>query len=74
MLWKSEDEVTRMVADPAARESISHELADIAIYVLLPADATGIKMGSAIRNKLALNAKKYPVDRARRSAAKYNRV
>lgn len=42
---------------------ISQEIADIAIYLFLLADATGIDLGPAIRSKLVVNAQKYPVDR-----------
>ena len=74
MLWKSEDDVASMLDDPASKEHMRQEIADIAIYLFLLAGATGIELASAIRSKLALNAQKYPVDRARGSSAKYTEL
>ena len=45
--------------------SVGHEMADIAIYLLSIADVTGIDLKSAIKAKLVLNERKYPVNHCR---------
>jgi NTP pyrophosphatase (non-canonical NTP hydrolase) len=56
------------------RESISEEIADIAIYLTELADILGIDLTTAMEAKLAKNAAKYPVEQARGSAAKYTEL
>lgn len=71
-LWKNPDEVTERVA--SHREAISEEIADIAIYLTELADNLGIDLVAAMEAKLAKNAAKYPVEKARGNAAKYNEL
>lgn len=59
---------------PARREQMAQELADILIYCVAFADATGIDIPAAMESKLALNARKYPADKARGSAKKYDEL
>jgi dCTP diphosphatase len=53
------------------RQEVSHELADTFVYLLRLAEVTGIDLIQAANNKIALNALKYPVDKAKGSNAKY---
>lgn len=46
------------------------EVADVAIYLLLFCHETGIDLRQAIADKIAINEKKYPVDKARGRADK----
>ena len=71
-LWKNPEEVTARVE--SHREAISDEIADIAIYLTELADNLGIDLADAMEAKLAKNAAKYPVEKARGSAAKYNEL
>lgn len=73
-LWKDDAEIAAALADPAYRERVAHELADVQVFLLLLAQATGIALDDAVRRKLALNAQKYPVDKARGSAKKYDEL
>jgi dCTP diphosphatase len=57
-------------ADVRARTQ--EELADILLYLIRFADKAGIDLQEAAERKLALNAKKYPVDRFKGSDKKYN--
>lgn len=50
------------------------ELADVFLYVLRLADRLGIDLVEAAHRKMALNAEKYPVDRARGRADKYTEL
>jgi len=43
-------------------ERVRNELADVAIYCLSMANATGIDLSQSILNKLTTNAKKYPAE------------
>lgn len=70
--WKSADE-----SEKAARErrtEISHEIADIAIYLIELADNLGIDLIGAIKEKMTINETKYPIRKARGSAAKYSEL
>ena len=71
-LWKNPEEVTARVE--SHREAISEEIADIAIYLSELADNLGIDLADAMEAKLAKNAAKDQVEKARGSAAKYNEL
>lgn len=53
------------------RQEVAHELADTFVYLLRLAEVTGIDLIQAVNDKIALNAIKYPVDKAKGSNAKY---
>jgi NTP pyrophosphatase (non-canonical NTP hydrolase) len=72
--WLRDDEVEALPADPVRAEALRDECADILLYLLLIADKVGIDLIAAGRAKLDKNAAKYPVDRARGSRAKYDRL
>ena len=57
-----------------ARAKVALELADVLLYLVRLADRTGIDLEHAAREKLALNALKYPADKARGSARKYTEL
>jgi hypothetical protein len=46
----------------------------VLLYLVRLADRTGIDLERAAREKLALNALKYPADKARGSARKYTEL
>lgn len=52
--------------------NIRHEMADVLIYLLRLADKFDVELASAVREKLDLNALKYPVERVKGDARKYN--
>ncbi|MCX7002273.1 MAG: nucleotide pyrophosphohydrolase [bacterium] len=68
-LWKNGAEIDAVLA--AKRGHIEDECADIAVYLLELCDNLKIDLPAAIEHKLAKNALKYPVDKARGSNAKY---
>ncbi len=53
------------------REAVSHELADTFVYLLRIAEVLGVDLIEAANQKIDINAKKYPADKARGSNAKY---
>ena len=72
--WKSDAEIEALPAEPASREALRDECADVLLYLLLIADTAGIDLAAAARAKLAKNAEKYPVDKAFGSRAKYSEL
>ena len=58
--WLSMDEAQDVKNDLSIKQKISHELADIMIYLIRLADLTEINLQQAILEKMDLNAKKYP--------------
>jgi NTP pyrophosphatase (non-canonical NTP hydrolase) len=53
------------------RREVGHELADTFVYLLRLAEVTGVDLIQAANDKIALNALKYPVEKAKGSNAKY---
>ena len=73
-LWATPEQSRVIVQDPAKRAKIAEELADVVIYALEFANATGLDVAAAIEAKMAANAKKYPVEKARGRADKYTEL
>ena len=71
LLWKSDHEVEDFLTNVAGKDAVEQELADVLIYTLLLFDYLEIDPNVAVRRKIALNAKKYPVDQSRGKAVKY---
>ena len=65
-LWKGNED-----ADPA---KLKEELADVLMYALLLADKHDLDIASIIEEKIRKNGDKYPVDKAKGSAKKYNEL
>ncbi len=70
--WRSFDESEAYCEDEAARGELADEMADIGIYLAELADNLGIDLMAAMEAKLAKNAAKYPVEKARGSHKKYS--
>ncbi len=51
--------------DRRQRDKLHEELADVVIYCLSLANATGTDLSAAVRDKVARNAAKYPADKFR---------
>lgn len=73
-LWVDPAASRARAAEPARRKDIEDELADVVIYALEFANMTGIDVAQAIEAKMAANAAKYPVEKARGRADKYNEL
>lgn len=73
-LWAGSGESKTIAAEPAKRAKIADELADVVIYALEFANITGIDVAAAIELKMAANAKKYPVEKARGRSDKYTEL
>jgi len=69
--WKSQDEVELIKTDPKQRQRVKEELGDILIYALTMAHEFGFDPAEVILEKVEINDKKYPVEKARGRADKY---
>jgi NTP pyrophosphatase (non-canonical NTP hydrolase) len=58
--WLTPEESVAVGADPARREALADELADIANIVFLLSSHTGIDLADAVAAKMVKNAVKYP--------------
>jgi NTP pyrophosphatase (non-canonical NTP hydrolase) len=73
-LWASPEQSAKVAADPIKRAKIAEELADVVIYALEFANTTGLDVAASIEAKMAANAKKYPVEKAKGRADKYTEL
>lgn len=68
--WLEGEQCHQLLADPARKEAIEDELADVAIYALQFANRADIDLAGAISRKMAKNALKYPVALSKGSSQK----
>jgi len=73
-LWASPEESREVALRPEKRARIGEELADVVIYALEFANATGLDVAAAVEAKMEANARKYPVDKAKGRSAKYTEL
>jgi dCTP diphosphatase len=67
--WLTEEQSRSL--DAQRYERVRLELADVFIYLLRIADTLGVDLMRAADDKIALNERKYPVERVRGDARKY---
>ena len=65
-LWKKPEE--------ANIESVKEELADVLAYAFLLADKYKFDVEEIVLDKIESNGKKYPIDKAKGTAKKYNKL
>ena len=66
-LWKKEDE-----SEQVDRAKLREELADVFAYAIMLAGRHGLEVSDIVKEKIAKNAAKYPVEKSKGSAAKYD--
>lgn len=59
--WESDEEILESIKDPAKKEAIADEIADVIIYLTLLAHELGIDLDRAVEEKIEKNGKKYPL-------------
>ena len=69
--FKSEKEVDELFKDESRRQGISEELADVLYFLLRLAQRYDIDLTSELSKKMAINEKKYPLEKAKGSNKKY---
>ena len=67
--WSGSD-----TACESKKDKISEELADVLNYCILMADACGLDMDEIVQEKIKRNNAKYPVEKAKDSAKKYDEL
>jgi len=67
--WLSEEQSRALSAKD--KEKVAEEMADVFVYLIRLADKLDLDLLEVARDKIARNAEKYPVDKARGNAKKY---
>ena len=67
------DEQSKRLPDETLDE-VSLEMADIMIYLIRLADKLNVDLIDVVNQKIKLNAIKYPVDKSKGLATKYNKL
>jgi len=65
-LWKNAEDVDV--------DRLKEELADVLIYAFLLAKKHDLDIEEILRSKLEVNSKKYPIEKAKGNANKYNKL
>ena len=66
-LWKKDTQVEQV-----DRDRLREELADVFAYAIMLAGRHGLDVSEIVREKIEVNAQKYPVEKSRGRANKYN--
>ena len=69
--WKTTEEINRDFSEKI-KTQLEHEIADVAIYLLLICNEAEIDIADAIDKKIEINKQKYPVETFKGSTRKYN--
>lgn len=72
MQWKEGDDLEKSLQEKKHR--LGEELADVLYWVLILAHDREIDLADAFAKKMATNAVKYPVEKARGVSTKYNEL
>ena len=70
--WLTEDQSRKLPLAELAK--VREEMADVLNYLVRLADKLDVDLLDAARDKIVLNAQKYPVDKSRGSARKYSEL
>lgn len=73
-LWKSDQQVINFIRSRKGKRKLEEEIADVLILSLLLSNTVGIDPSEAIKKKLRINARKYPIRLAKGTAAKYTEL
>ena len=65
-LWKNPDD--------ANKEKVKEELADVFAFAFLLANKYGLDVKQIVLEKIQKNAEKYPIDKSKGTAKKYNEL
>lgn len=72
--WQTGEQSQRTATSPETSQAVAGELADILMFALEFASVCKIDVASAIAAKMEVNAKRYPVEKAKGSALKYDQI
>lgn len=71
--WVDDSDVSKFLAS-GGRERLGEELADVLFYLVRLADVANLDLSNAVRAKLAENSVKYPIEKSKGNAKKYNKL
>ncbi|VVP47424.1 hypothetical protein PS896_05182 [Pseudomonas fluorescens] len=71
--WLTEEQVSNVMSSTGQAERIKDEMADITAYLLQLANKLDIDLEEVLLKKIKKNAAKYPVNKFKGTAKKYNR-
>ena len=71
--WIDDNDVSKFLAS-GGRERLGEELADVLFYLLRIADVAEVDLENAVKSKLKGNSVRYPVEKSKGSAKKYNQL
>jgi NTP pyrophosphatase (non-canonical NTP hydrolase) len=74
MLSKTDAEVEAGLADGTLRAEVANDIADILSFALLLAHDLGLDPAEVMAAKLKKNEKRYPVEKSRGKATKYDKL
>ena len=72
--WKSEQAFEEEAKTEAMQQRLKEECADVFLYLLLVAERAGIDIRAAAAEKIKANDTKYPVEKSRGTATKYDKL
>jgi NTP pyrophosphatase (non-canonical NTP hydrolase) len=64
-LWIDNDASRQEMCDPAKREPVADEIADVSCLIFALCNALDLDLSDAVRRKMAKNVLKYPVEKCR---------
>ena len=70
--WLTLDQAANLL--PATRDEVALECADVLLFLIRLADKLDIDLAASALKKLELNALKYPVEKSRGKATKYDKL
>ena len=72
--WQPAADFEKAAETDAMKQRLSEECADVLLYLLLVAERTGIDLQQAAADKIAMNDRKYPVEKSYGTSAKYTEL
>jgi len=72
--WLTQDQAEDVMSNPEKAQRVRDEMADIAVYLLRLADKLKVDLEPAIYAKMSKNREKYPVEKCKGLAKKYDQL
>jgi NTP pyrophosphatase (non-canonical NTP hydrolase) len=72
--WKDAAQLEALLQNATKKEEVEDELSDILFFILRIAQTSDIDLAKSLERKIAKNALKYPVEKAKGSNKKYNEL
>ena len=72
--WSEHGPDAGVLEDAQSLREIRHEVADVLLLLAEFANVAGIDMAQAVEEKMKINAERYPAEKSRGTARKYDRL